>query len=126
MLETSPSSLGLANYILTKTYNRGVDDIGAYTYLLKLLIQHVLNLAEKYPERAEEYKMQVLPMTYNLANNTWIGWGEGEVGTIEESHRKLGLEAAQLNVQIGGGTWCTTWAQEEWLLGAWRSIGFCW
>jgi len=47
LAETSPDSLGMVNYMLTTTFVRGNKDLGAYTYLLKLVIQHTLNLAEQ-------------------------------------------------------------------------------
>ena len=96
LAETSPTSLGWTNYLLTKSFNRGVDDLDSYVYLLKLVIQHTLNLAERDPA----YKTVAIPMTYNLAMNTWIGWGPGEVGAVTESHRRLGLAAARKNVEL--------------------------
>ena len=96
LAETSPTSLGWTNYLLTKSFNRGMDDVDSYVYLLKLVIQHTLNLAERDPA----YKAVAIPMTYNLAANTWIGWGPEEVGAVAESHRRLGLEAARKNVEL--------------------------
>ena len=96
LAETSPTSLSWTNYLLTKSFNRGVDDLDGYVYLLKLVIQHTLNLAERDPA----YKTVAIPMTYNLAVNTWVGWGPGQVGAVKESHRKLGLAAARKNVEL--------------------------
>ena len=96
LAETSPTSLGWTNYLLTKSFNRGMDDLDSYVYLLKLVIQHTLNLAEHDPA----YKAVAIPMTYNLAANTWIGWGPEQVGPVAESHRRLGLEAARKNVEL--------------------------
>ena len=93
---TSPTSLAWTNYLLTKSFNRGVDDLDSYVYLLKLVIQHTLNLAERDPA----YKTVAIPMTYNLAMNTWIGWGPGEVGAVTEDHQRLGLEAARKNIEL--------------------------
>ncbi len=101
LLETSPSSVGVANFVLTTTFDRGVEDIGGYTLMMKVLIQHALNLATDHPEHAAEYKSQLLPITYNLATNTWPGWGEGEVSPdINERHQAIGMEAAHLNVKV--------------------------
>ena len=97
---TSPASLSMANYMLTKTFNRGVDDLDSYAYLLKLLIQHTLDLAERDAEQAAAYRLAALAMTYNLATNTWAGWGPGEVGTVTANHRRLGLAAARRNVEL--------------------------
>ena len=97
LAETSPTSLGWTNYLLTKSFNRGVDDLDSYVYLLKLVIQHTLNLAERDPA----YKAVAMPMTFNLAASTWIGWGPDEVGAVTESHRRLGLAAAHRNVELG-------------------------
>ena len=99
LLETSPGSLAAARFLLEDSFDRGVRDIGRYTYLAKLLLQHALQLAEHDPAQAEEYRRVAIPMAYNLATNTWIGWGEG-VGKVEEHHRRLGLEAARLNIAL--------------------------
>ena len=99
LLETAPASLGVANGVLTTTFERGSKGMGGYTYLLKLLIQHTLNLAEQNPNMAMQYKTAAIPMTYNLAANTWSGWGE-DSAAVEEHHRLLGLEAARLNIDL--------------------------
>ena len=96
----SPASLRMANGMLSKAFNRGVDDIDSYALLSKLIIQHALNLADRHPTDAADYRRAALPMTYNLAANTWPGWGPGEVGALRESHRRLGLAAARLNVEL--------------------------
>ncbi len=100
LLETSPASLGKASFLLTRAFNGGNDDIDGYVYLLKLLIQHALALAERYPAQAQEYRAAAVPMTYNLAANTWAGWGPGNVGEVGEAHRRLGLEAARKNIEL--------------------------
>ncbi|MDE0692239.1 MAG: hypothetical protein OXI55_08360 [Gammaproteobacteria bacterium] len=99
LLETSPESLAAARYLLEDSFDRGVRDIGRYTYFAKLLLQQALHLAEHDPAEAGAYRRVAIPMAYNLAANTWIGWGEG-VGEVEEKHRRLGLEAARLNVAL--------------------------
>ena len=98
--ETSPGSLRMAGGMLGKGFNRGVDDLDGYAYLQKLLIQHALGLAERNPDQATEYKSAAIPMAYNLAAHTWIGWGAGQVGAVEAHHRRLGLEAARLNIKL--------------------------
>lgn len=98
--ETSPDSLRMANYLLGQAFNRGVDNLDSYAYLSKLVIQHTLGLAEREPHRAVEYRRAAVPMTYNLAVNTWVGWGPGEVGAVTAHHRRLGLEAARKNVEL--------------------------
>ena len=52
------------------------------------------------PEQAVEYKSAAIPMTYNLAANTWIGWGPSEAAAVRERHRELGLVAARKNVEL--------------------------
>lgn len=99
LLETSPESLAAARYLLEDSFDRGVRDIGRYTYFAKLLLQQALHLAERDPAEADAYRRIAIPMAYNLAANTWIGWGEG-VGAVEEHHRRLGLEAARLNIAL--------------------------
>ena len=98
--ETSPDSLRMASYLLGQAFNRGVDNLDSYAYLSKLVIQHTLGLAEREPHRAAEYRQAAVPMTYNLAVNTWVGWGPGEVGGVTAQHRRLGLEAARKNVEL--------------------------
>ena len=99
LLETSPESLGAARYLLEDSFDRGMRDIGRYTYFAKLLLQQALHLAERDPAQADAYRRVAIPMAYNLAANTWIGWGEG-VGEVQEHHRRLGLEAARLNIAL--------------------------
>ena len=99
LLDTSPPSLGAAAYLLAESFERGVKDIDRYVYFAKLILQHTLNLAERDPEQAAAYRAAAVPMTYNLAANTWIGWGAG-VGAIKDRHQRLGLEAARLNVEL--------------------------
>ncbi len=100
LAQASPAGLSMANYMLSKGFNRGIDDLDSYVYLLKLAIQHALALAERHPEQATEYHGAAVPMTYNLAANTWIGWGPGEVGAVGEAHRRLGLQAARMNIDL--------------------------
>ena len=100
LAQTSPAGLRMASAMLGKGFNRGIDDLDGYVYLQKLLIQHALGLAEKHPAQATEYKSAAIPMAYNLAANTWIGWGAGEVGAVDENHQRLGMEAARLNIEL--------------------------
>lgn len=118
LLETTPESLRAANYILSKTFDRGAKDMDAYTYLAKLLLQHTLNLAERHPAEAREYKRAALPIAYNLAANTWPGWGTGQV--VRNHHRRLGLEAARLDVRLAAGAAPTPQRRvnSQWILGA--------
>lgn len=98
--ETSPDGLRMASYLLGQTFNRGVDDLDSYVYLSKLIIQRTLDLAERETDRTDQYRQAAVAMTYNLAVNTWVGWGPGEVGAVTESHRRLGLEAARKNIDL--------------------------
>ena len=97
---TSPDGLRMADRLLAKSFNRGIDDLDGYVYLLKLVTQHALALAERHPDQAVEYRQAALAMTYNLATNTWIGWGTDAVGAIASSHRQLGLQAARKNIEL--------------------------
>lgn len=119
LLETAPQSLRAANYILSKTFDRGAKDMDAYTYLAKLLLQHALNLAERHPARARDYKRAALPISYNLAANTWPGWGDGQVA-VRDQHRRLGLEAARLDVRLAAEVAPTARRRvnSQWMLGA--------
>lgn len=121
LLQTAPESLRAANYILSKTFERGVKDMDAYTYLAKLLLQHTLNLAERHPAQALAYKRAALPITYNLAANTWPGWEtpNGPV-PVGDHHRRLGLEAARLEVGLAAEVAPTAQRRfnSQWILGA--------
>ena len=118
LLETAPKSLRAANYILSKTFERGAKDMDAYTYLAKLLLQHTLNLAERHPAEARDYKRAALPIAYNLAANTWPGWGDVQV--VRDHHRRLGLEAARLDVRLSADVAPTAQRRvnSQWILGA--------
>lgn len=119
LLETAPESLRAANHVLSKTFDRGAKDMDAYTYLAKLLLQHTLNLAERHPAQARDYKRAALPITYNLAANTWPGWGDGQVA-VHRHHRRLGLEAARLDVRLSAEVAPTALRRfnSQWILGA--------
>lgn len=121
LLETAPESLRAANYILSKTFDRGVKDMDAYAYLAKLLLQHTLNLAERHPAQALDYKRAALPIAYNLAANTWPGWGtpDGPV-PVRDHHRRLGLEAARLDATLATEVAATAERRfnSHWILGA--------
>ena len=120
LLETAPASIRAANYILSKTFDRGVKDMDAYTYLAKLLLQHTLSLAERHPAQALDYKRAALPIAYNLAANTWPGWGtpDGSV-PVEDHHRRLGLEAARLDAALAAEVAPTAQRRfnSHWILG---------
>ena len=121
LFETAPESIRAANYILSKTFDRGVKDMDAYTYLAKLLLQHTLNLAEQHPSQTLDYMRVALPIAYNLAANTWPGWATPDGSApVEEHHRRLGLEAARLDVSLAAGVAPTAQRRfnSHWLLGA--------
>ena len=100
LTDTSPQGLRTASHALGKRFQGGLADMDGYVYLQKVLVQHALNLADKDPEQALEYKTAAIPLTYNLAANTWPGWGPKEADAVRESHRKLGLAAARKNVAL--------------------------
>lgn len=120
LTETSPQGLRAASFALGKRFQRGLADMDGYVYLQKILVQHALNLAEKHPEHALEYKTVAIPMTYNLAANTWPGWGGAEAEAAGEGHRKLGLAAAHKNVAIAAevGLGPERRRNGHWILGA--------
>lgn len=96
---TTPESLRLASYLLGRDIDRK-RNLDAYAYLAKLLLQHALALAERHPDQASEYQAAAIPLAYNLAANTWPGWGAEEVGEVLEHHLRLGLQAAWKNVEL--------------------------
>ena len=95
---TSPTGLRTASYLLARRFNRGADDVDGYVYLLKLLCGQALRLAEQHPDA--DYQEAAVVLTYNLAADTWPGWGPGQVGPVTEAHRRLGLAAARRNVAL--------------------------
>ena len=119
LLETSPESLAAARVLLEESFDRGVRDVGRYVYFAKLLLQHALHLAQDDSAEASAYREVAIAMTYNLAANTWTGWGEG-VGKVEEHHRRLGLEAARLNITLAkaAGLGPNRRRNGHWILGA--------
>lgn len=120
LTETSPQGLRAASHALGKRFQGGLADMDGYVYLQKILIQHALNLAERHPEQALEYKTAAIPMTYNLAANTWPGWGPKEADTVREGHRKLGFAAAHKNVALAAeiGLGPERRRNGHWILGA--------
>ena len=117
LLETTPDSLRAANHILSTTFDQGAKDLDGYAHLAKLLLHHAVNLAAQNAAAATEYKRAALPISYNLAANTWPGWGDT---TIREQHRLLGLEAAQLDVWLAAEVAPTMQRRfnSYWILGA--------
>ena len=100
---TSPASLRMASHLLAQRFERGAGERGGldgYVYVLKLLIQHALLRAAQAPEAGEEYRRAAVVMTYNLAADTWPGWGPAQAALVAEAHRRLGLAAARQNVAL--------------------------
>ena len=109
---TSPDGLRMANRLLTRTLRSGLasrdsgdaehrkQTLDSYVLLLKALLQHTLDQAEHHPNEAKAYKFAAVPMAYNLAANTWLGWGLEEVGPVGQQHRRLGLAAARKNIEL--------------------------
>lgn len=136
LLWTSPAGAAMAARAVDDAFERGVRDIDRYVQLSKLVLQHTLALAgcepgeafdcAALPQRASDgadeaaaYLRAAVPMAYNLAANTWPGWGEG-VGAIEGRHRRLGLEAARLNVALAAAAGLGPERRRNgyWILGA--------
>lgn len=122
LAKTSPASLRMASFKLGKGFKRGVDDMDGYVYLQKLLVMQALDLAKQHPDEAAEYTAAAVPMTYNLAANTWVGWGPEQVGAIDENHQRLGMAAARMNVELAAqaGLGPERRRNGHWILGAHR------
>lgn len=43
-------------------------------------------------------RRSIVPMTYNLAADTWGGWEDADV--VDKSDRAIGLEASRLNIKL--------------------------
>ena len=95
LLEALPLSLRYSAAIVRDNIDRS-DATGMYGYVnsIKLLIQRGLELSQQHTEQAAEYKEAMLPMTYNLAADTWTGWEDAH--DTAEDYRLVGLEACLL------------------------------
>lgn len=120
LADTSPASLRTASFMLGKGFKRGADDMDGYVYLQKLLVMQALELAKQHPDKALEYTAAAVPMTYNLAANTWVGWGPERIGAIDENHQRLGMAAARKNVELAAqvGLGAERRRNGYWILGA--------
>lgn len=47
---------------------------------------------------AGDDRRSIVPMTYNLAADTWGGWEDAE--TLDAADQAIGLESARLNIQL--------------------------
>ena len=107
---TSPDSLRVAHGLLSRMLRSGLagggdvqhrqQHLDGYVLLMKALLQHTLKQAERHPQQAKAYKAAAIPMTFNLAANTWVGWGLDEVGPVAAQHHRLGLAAARKNIEL--------------------------
>ena len=97
----SPEALRAAHTVLNRAFDGGKRDLDGYAHLMKLLIAHALHRAAHAPEDdAQAYKLAAIPMSFNLAANTWVGWGPSEVGAVAPVHERLGLAAARKNIEL--------------------------
>ena len=119
LLEATPSTLRAANFVLSRTFERGAKDMDAYVLLARLLLQHALGLAERSAGQALDYQRAALPISYNLAANTWPGW-DAQGAPISDRNRRAGLEAARLDAQIAAQAAPTAQRRfnGQWILGA--------
>ena len=100
----SPDGIRMAHRALNRVFENGKRDLDGYACLMKLLIAQALDRAAQAAEidsaTAKAYKEAAIPVTFNLAANTWIGWGPGQVGEVASIHERLGLAAARRNIQL--------------------------
>ncbi|MEM7364627.1 MAG: hypothetical protein AAF525_11420 [Pseudomonadota bacterium] len=98
LLEASVASLQTTLYTLRTKLDR-TDPSGMYGYVhgTRLLIQRGLTLAEEQQEHAETIKQALIPVTYNLAADTWTGLPDDEGNP---AYLRIGLEAATLNLKL--------------------------
>ena len=98
LLEASVTSLQSSLYTLRAKLDQS-DPAGMYGYVhgTRLLVQRGLRLIEEQPENAEDIKQALIPVTYNLAADTWTGWPEDDV---DPAYRRFGYEAAALNLKL--------------------------
>lgn len=61
-------------------------------------LDHGRALARRKPKLAYETLSVTKAISYNLAANTWPGWGDPV--TIEPFHMRCGLDAARLNLRL--------------------------
>ena len=96
----SAETLRAAHTVLNRVFDGGKRDVDGYVLLMKLLIAHALHRAAHAADNAKAYKRAAIPMAFNLAANTWVGWGPGQVGAVAPVHERLGLAAARKNIEL--------------------------
>ena len=94
----SPEELGVAGFLAQQVFNEK-KDLGAYVLMARIVIQSSLSNAGSDSNKSAEFKDIAIRTSYNLAANTWKGWGEDEV-EIGDQEAKVGLEAAEFNVKL--------------------------
>lgn len=119
LLDATPEDLRTANYVLSKAFERGAKDMDAYVLVTRLLLQHALDLADQSADRTLDYQRAALPISYNLAANTWPGW-DAEAPPISDRNRRFGLEAARLDAELAAEAAPTVQRRVngQWILGA--------
>ena len=60
--------------------------------------EKMIEIREALEKLSGDDRRSIVPMTYNLAADTWIGWEDAE--EVAESDRTIGLEAARLNIEL--------------------------
>ena len=127
---SSPNGLRIASALLNRMFAQGTasahdparrrEHLDGYVAVQKALLQHALDSARHQPEDANAYKSAAIPMSYNLAANTWIGWGAEAAGPITMAHQRVGLAAARLNVELAAalGLGPERRRNGAWMLGA--------
>jgi len=97
--ESSPESIRSTATALRKSLDRSdPEDMFAYVHATRLLISHGLAISERASRgQRKALKEAIMPVTYNLAADTWSGWGEV---LPEPDYQRLGLQAARLNLSL--------------------------
>lgn len=93
--QVSPEELATAGFIAQQGFNDG-KNVAAYA-LMASPIQTALHCAGSDSSKSVEFNEVAIRTCYNLAANTWVGWGEDEV-KIGDQEANIGLQAAELNV----------------------------
>jgi hypothetical protein len=98
LLDVSPSGIRSAAHALRRSHDlNDPEHLYSYVHSSRMLIQYALVQAEGDPN-GDEYRKSIIPVTYNLAADTWTGWEDAN--SAAEDHRALGFEAAKLNVEL--------------------------
>jgi hypothetical protein len=97
--DLTPGELQIAQTLATQTFYWEKKDIGSYMLLARTVLELLVQYVKKNPQLRESYAEIIIITSYNMASMSWTGWDEEGI-TIDETHKLMGLQAAELNVRL--------------------------